>query len=97
MRSAWQGSQPLQGLEQVTSVSFIDGQTVKSVFVEKIDIIFLILSFAVLSEGMRTSNIFSYLASHISDYSNSSYQLLIESVAENTSLLRCSQMKSGWE
>lgn len=68
---------PILSLILLLSISFIDKQTITSVFVEKIDIIFLILSFAVLSEGMRTSNIFSYLASRISDYSNSSYQLLM--------------------
>lgn len=57
--------------------SVIDTQTVVSVFSRKIDIIVLILSFAILSEGMRSSGVFAYLASYVSKGAQSSYQLLL--------------------
>jgi arsenical pump membrane protein len=59
------------------SLSLVKPETLPTIFLEKIDIIVLIFSFGILSEGLRESGFFTHLAYRIANYADGNTNRLI--------------------
>lgn len=68
---------PLLGLTVLVLTSSIEISTVSKVFVDKIDIILLVLSFAFVSEGLRESGVFKRSGDFILEKSDNKYELIL--------------------